>query len=157
MVAVQHECPDFCLEMRYGGSLKPAIHGSYCSGDMQKEVRQILEETPVNQRLITEIDTTFDIGPYCVTRYSMQHPMLERRVLSSNQINSEPTIPVSYEIHERRGKKDHPRFLENNFEAIDAPYAEDDLRTLKKDLHLSQKDVEDADKDLRLLMSSEVR
>ena len=67
MLAVQHECPDFCLDFRYGGTREPAFHGSYCCDDMKTEVRRILENIPVTTRIISELDTTFDIGPFCVT------------------------------------------------------------------------------------------
>ena len=126
MIAVRNETENFVRDLR----LQP-IAATMMTEDMAEEMRKILENMPLEKALEVYIDTLYKMGDFYVTTIAVKHPLLERKNMSTNQLFSEPVIPIAYEIHDRRLAKDHKMFLYNVQEAVDEKYTEETLHSFK--------------------------
>ena len=106
IVAVQDETGNFVLDLRFA----PTLVTMMCE-EMKEEIKKVLENMPLEQKLVTFEDTLFGLGEFYATGFSFQHPLLERRVMSTTQLFKEPVITLGYEIHDRKYKDDHKMFL----------------------------------------------
>ena len=126
MIAIQNETENFVHDLR----LQPIL-ATMMTEDMAEKMRKILENMPIEKSLEVYIDTLYKMGDFYVTTLAVKHPLLQRKNMSTNQLFSEPIIPIGYQIHDRRLAKDHKMFLLNVQEAIDEKYTEEMLHSFK--------------------------
>lgn len=115
-----------------------------------EEARYILKTLPADTKIVFDMDTTFDLGPFYVTCLTMRHPFLEREQMGSHQIHPTAHLPVAIHIHERKFQKDHQHFITEVVEAIDEGMpADSPCRLEKRDITL----VSDREFDAKYLFS----
>ena len=137
IVAVTDETGNFVCDFRHA----PICVTMMCE-EMKDEIKKVLENMPLEQKLVTFEDTLFGFSPFYATGFSYQHLLLERRVMSTTQLFKEPVITLGYEVHDRKYKDDHKMFLYQLQKAINDKYTRHTLHSFRNKKMISVVDGE---------------
>ena len=68
--AVFQEVPDFALDFRS----QPTLQAALMAEETKEEIHKILENIPIDQPLLNQMDTTFGLGDYFATPHCCKNP-----------------------------------------------------------------------------------